>query len=87
MVLNPQCLPTVAKSTNVSELQISSQEFQKITKCFVPLFFNESINSKLTPFQSVLQNIKKSLRVLIQKVNFVTIWLKGSIFEPIANKL
>ena len=48
LVLNPWCLPVAAIRTNALEFQISSHESSKINKCFIPLFINESRNSKFT---------------------------------------
>ena len=48
IVLKPRHFPAVALSANAFELQIGSHESSKINNYFVPLFLNESLNSKFT---------------------------------------
>ena len=50
IVLNSQCLPAEAMSTNSLELQISAYESSKMSRYLVLLFFKELINSKCTPW-------------------------------------
>ena len=48
LVLNPRCVPAAAKSTEAFDLQVSSVESTAIKNHIVLLFFNYSINSKIT---------------------------------------
>ena len=57
IVLSQRCLPAVAFLTNPLEMHTSSQESSKMRRYFVPLFFNESINSKFTSLTNSIQSI------------------------------
>ena len=48
IVLETRRLPAVAISANAFELQICSHESSNINIYFVPLFLNDSLNSKFT---------------------------------------
>ena len=74
IVLRLRNSPAVEMSTKAFELQISSHESSKINKYFVPLFFNESINSKFfhaqtREFRFVFAYNRKEVEDVDKKLN------------------
>ena len=86
IALNPRCLLAVARSTNSLELKLLHMSNQKKSRHLVPLFFEEFINSKGTPWTNLrlsifLGDIIEWLRVLIEKIDLVKFGLKHSKFS------